>query len=132
MSPRRILLIEDELALAQLLERYLVRLGFEIDAESTAQGALARLTSPSSRYDLVVADMGLPDMPGEALLARILELQPQLPVLICSGSEFFVESLPAELQPRVAFLQKPFLPKELVQKIEQMLAHGTGGAPAHE
>ena len=131
MSPRRVLLIEDELALAQLLERYLLRLGFEVDAQSTAQAALARLASASGQYLLVVADMGLPDMPGEALLARIFELKPQLPILICSGSEFFLSSLPAELQRHVAFLQKPFPPKELAQKIEELLAHGTGGAPAH-
>jgi DNA-binding NtrC family response regulator len=121
---RRILLIEDEPPLAKLLERHLVRLGFEIDTEPTALGALAKLVSAPGRYDLVVADMGLPDMPGETLLAKILALEPPVPVLVCSGSEFFVSSLPAAAQQRVAFLQKPFAPKQLGQMIEQMLARG--------
>jgi DNA-binding response OmpR family regulator len=116
------LLIEDELPLLQLLVRHLARLGFEVDAHATGRAALAQVANATARYDLVVADMGLPDMPGEDLLARLFEARPQLPVLICSGSEFFIESLPEAWRLRVAFLQKPFAPRELGQKIEQMLA----------
>jgi len=118
---RRILIIEDEPQLVVLLDKHLKRLGYEVDAHSTAAAALGALDNPESRYDLVVADMGLPDMPGEALLARICALRPVLPVLVCSGSQFFVSSLPPDLQPQVRFLQKPFLPRELGQKIEEIL-----------
>jgi DNA-binding NtrC family response regulator len=117
----RILLIEDEAPLLQLLERHLVRLGFEVDARATAGAGLEALeTAPPDRYDLAVADMGLPDMPGEALLAKMFEIRPDLRVLICSGAEFFISTLPPAMQPRVAFLQKPFPPKELAQKIAEM------------
>ena len=113
--------MEDEPQLLLLLERHLKRLGFEVAAFSTGTAALAALENPAVPYDLAVADMGLPDMSGEKLLAKMVALQPALPVLICSGSEFFVSSLPPELQPRVRFLQKPFLPKELAQKLEEMI-----------
>jgi len=102
-----------------LLGNHLKRLGFEVDAHSTGLAALRALEQGT--HDLAVADMGLPDITGEALLAKIVTLRPALPILICSGSEFFVSSLPEDLQHRVRFLQKPFLPRELGQKIQEVL-----------
>lgn len=121
MAARKILIVEDEPQLLLLLEKHLKRLGFEVDAHSTGSAALAALEHPAVPYDLAVADMGLPDMTGETLLAKIVALQPALPILICSGSEFFVSSLPQDLQRRVRFLQKPFPPRELAQKIDEVL-----------
>jgi DNA-binding NtrC family response regulator len=126
------LLVDDEPQLLLLLEKHLKRLGFAVQSQSTALGALGVLQAAPGDFDLVVADHGLPDLPGDALLARIFEIRPDLPVLICSGSEFFVSSLPARFRPRVAFLQKPFLPKELVAVIEQLLARASHKPPAKE
>ena len=113
--------MEDEPQLQVLLEKHLERLGFDVDAHQTGEAALSALETPPGSYDLVIADMGLPDMRGEELLTKIFELRPTLPVLICSGSGFFVSSLPHGLQQRVGFLQKPFSPKELAPKIEDVL-----------
>jgi len=113
--------VEDEPQLSVLLEKHLKRLGFDVDAHQTGGAALAALETPAASYDLVIADMGLPDMRGEALLTKVFELHPALPVLICSGSEFFVSGLPEELQRRVGFLQKPFSPRELAPKIDEVL-----------
>ena len=122
MDTRRILLVEDEPQLLLLLEKHLKRMGFTVDPHATGSAALAAVENPDAAYDLVVADMGLPDMSGEALLTKIIKLRPTLPLLICSGSEFFISSLPEDLQRRLQFLQKPFLPKELAQKIELALS----------
>ena len=115
------MIVEDEPQLLLLLSNHLKRLGFEVDAHPTGSAALHALEQNPTSYDLAVADMGLPDMAGETLLVKIVALQPALPILICSGSEFFVSSLPEDLQRRVRFLQKPFLPRELAQKIEEVL-----------
>ena len=114
--------MDDEPQLLHLLEKHLRRLGFEVESQSTALSALSALEASPGRFELVVADLGLPDMPGDKLVARLFALQPTLQVLLCSGSEFFVSTLPAEWQPRVGFLQKPFGPKQLSEKIHQMLA----------
>jgi DNA-binding NtrC family response regulator len=119
---RTILLVEDEPQLLSLLAKHLRRLSFEVDPQATALGALGQLEAAPARYALVLTDWSLPDMPGEALLARIFEIRPDLPVLVCSGSEVFVASLPPAIQPHVAFLQKPFLPKELSAAIARVLA----------
>jgi DNA-binding response OmpR family regulator len=118
----RILLVEDELPLLRLLQRYLERLGFEVQTYSSSVEALTEFESAPGRYHLVIADLGMPEISGDKMLTRMLEIQPDLLILICSGSPFYVSSLPQPLEQRVGFLQKPFLPKMLSEEIEKLLA----------
>jgi two-component system, cell cycle sensor histidine kinase and response regulator CckA len=118
----RILLVEDELALLQLLERYLQRVGFDVQTYSSSFQALRKFEAAPGRYDLVIADLGLPEIPGDTMVTRMLEIQPDLLILICSGSFFNVLNLPKAMEHQVGFLQKPFLPKMMFQAIETLLA----------
>ena len=122
MARKKILLVEDELPLLQLVEKYLRRLGFDVETYSTSSDALRSFEAAPNNYDLVVADLGLPDISGDALLARMFETRPDLRVLICSGSPFFIEKLPAAIRRQVVFLQKPFVPKMLADAVERLLA----------
>jgi CheY-like chemotaxis protein len=122
MPRKKILLVEDEPPLLQLLEKYLGRLGFDVEAHSTSLEALRSFEAAPDRCDLIVADLGMPDMPGDTLLTRMLERRPDLRILICSGSPFFIEKLPAALQQQVVFLQKPFVPKMLAEAVQRLLA----------
>jgi DNA-binding NtrC family response regulator len=118
----KVLLVEDELALLQLLERYLRRLGFEVKTYSSSVEALGEFEAAPGRYDLVIADLGMPEISGDKMLTRMLEVQPDLLILICSGSPFYLSTLPKTLEQRVGFLQKPFLPKMLLEEIEKLMA----------
>lgn len=118
---KKILLVEDEAPLLRLLEKYLSRMGFEVESHTTSLEALNRFVSAPAEYDLVVADLGMPDIPGDALLTEMLQTRPDLKILICSGSPFFIEKLPAELQRQVLFLQKPFVPKMLTEAVEKLI-----------
>jgi DNA-binding NtrC family response regulator len=121
VPPVRILVVEDEVSLIQLLEKYLRRLGYEVDAYSASKDALARFKAAPQSYDLVIADLGMPDIPGDTLLTRMLEIRPDLRILICSGSPFYLSNLPEALEQQVAFLQKPFVPKMLAEAIARLL-----------
>lgn len=114
--------MEDELPLLQLLEKYLKRVGYEVQTYDTATQALRDFEEAPGRYDLVIADLGIPDMPGDQMLTRMLARQPQLLVLVCSGSPFYVSSLPTALAKQVGFLQKPFMPKMMLEAIDQLLS----------
>jgi DNA-binding NtrC family response regulator len=122
MPPKKILLVEDEAPLLRLLEKYLGRLGFEVEPYSTSLDALRSFEAAPASYHFVVADLGMPDLPGDSLLIRMLEKRPDLHILICSGSPFFIEKLPAQLQRQVVFLQKPFVPKMLAEAVQRLLA----------
>jgi len=122
VAATRILLVEDEPPLLQLIEKYLQRLGFEVETHLKSFEALRSFETAPDSFDLVIADLGMPDMPGDTLLTRMLQIRPQLRVLVCSGSPFFIENLPPSLQRQVAFLQKPFVPKMLAEAVQSLMS----------
>ncbi len=115
MSAIRLLLVDDEAALAELLKKYLERLGYEVDACTAPEDALARFDAEPERYALVMTDLTLPGMNGEQLLDRMRQRNPTLRAIIASGYPYQPQAS------RVTFLQKPFLPKVLADAIEQEL-----------
>ena len=118
----RILLVDDEPALLQLLEKYLKRIGHQVETHSKSTEALRSFESAPDRFDLVIADLQMPDLPGDSMLTRMLEIKPTLRILICSGTPVFVSKLPGALEKQVAFLQKPFLPKMMHEALDKLLA----------
>jgi len=117
----RILLVDDEAALTKLMQTYLGRLGYAVDSALNASEALAVFERNKTQYDLLVADLTLPDRPGQEMALDMLTQRPNLRVLLCSGYPFEVESLSLDVQPRFASLQKPFLPNMLAKAIEDLL-----------
>ena len=115
MQAACLLLVDDETALADLLKKYLERLGYQVDACVHPEAALALLNAHRERYQLLITDLTLPGMNGEELVERARERVPHLRAIISSGYPY---------QPRragVEFLQKPFLPKMLAETVERML-----------
>lgn len=120
-EPGRILLVDDELSLLVVLEQYLSRLGYKVSACRSGQQAWELFERQPSAYSLVMADIVMPEMSGQEMLVRMLELNPGICILICSGYPFDVSSLPATAHQQIGFLQKPFTPKMLAGAIEQLL-----------
>ncbi|MBS1825821.1 MAG: response regulator [Acidobacteria bacterium] len=117
----RILVVDDESALLKLLETYLARRGHEVTCCDRAQKGLDVLDADTGGFDLAVLDHWLPDMSGMDLLHGVLERKPQLPVLVSSGSFMDIDQMPIPPGHRVAFLQKPYLPKMLGTAVENLL-----------
>jgi DNA-binding NtrC family response regulator len=111
----RLLIVDDEATLLDLLRRYLERMGYEVETFADPAEALASFESGPRRFAMVVTDMTLPGMDGEELIERLRRLNPEIPALISSGFPH---------QPRqsgTSFLQKPFLPKMLLDEVEKVL-----------
>ena len=117
----RLLLVDDETALLDLMRRYLTRLGYQVDAYTNAHAALQRFESQAGDYALVVVDWSMPGMTGDELLDQILALNPKVRVLVCSGYQYNIGRFPKDVQPQIAFLLKPFLPKMLADAVENLM-----------
>lgn len=115
MNQECILLVDDEAALADLLKRYLERLGYLVDACGDAGTALALARGSPGRYALVIADLTLPDMNGAELVEKLRQSLPRFPALITSGYPY------QSSMDCMEFLQKPFPPKMLAEAIERVL-----------
>ena len=118
----RILLVDDEAAITRLMQTYLTKLGYHVDTSLDATGAFELVKPGSTPYDLLVADLTLPDLPGQQMALRMVAENQRLRVLLCSGYPFAVDSLDETLQPRFASLLKPFLPNMLAEALDELLS----------
>ena len=116
MGGARILVVDDEAPLLDLLKKYLERIGYQVETCSTPEGALDLFEADPARFSLVLTDLTLPGMDGEEMIARMRARAPKLRVIIASGYPYEPHGK------RTGYLQKPFLPKMLADQIQKMLA----------
>jgi DNA-binding response OmpR family regulator len=105
---RRVLLVEDEALVAILASDKLAQLGFEVVEAATARAALDHACDDSAQFEFAVVDFGLPDRPGEELIADLKALRPELPIIVASGyGESMLRGL-IKANGRFAYLNKPY------------------------
>ena len=80
---RRLLLVEDDRSLNQMLEWGLAELGYAVTAVFDRRSALS--ASASGKFDLALLDIGLPDGDGTALAEELSEADPDLRIVLCTG-----------------------------------------------
>jgi len=118
-APMRLLIVEDNAELGQLLVSGLKQSGYETDLIHTA--AEARLALSSMQYAAVVLDLGLPDADGLSLLKNVRQQKNPIPILVLtarSGVQDRVSGLRAGADD---YLVKPFVFDELIARLEALL-----------
>jgi DNA-binding response OmpR family regulator len=85
MPQPTVLLVEDDDLVLDAMTRMLVREGFLVLTAASGHDAISLLHSPLQPINVVVLDLNLPDVSGIDLCARIRELHPAMPVVVCTG-----------------------------------------------
>ncbi|HJQ97225.1 MAG TPA: PAS domain S-box protein [Candidatus Polarisedimenticolaceae bacterium] len=117
-----ILCVDDEPAIADLLEAQLVMLGYRVTAHTTPLDALSDFLTRPLEFDAVVTDLTMPGMTGADLVERILKARPDLPVVMATGyGRVMSEERAATLGIR-RLLLKPFSMTTLGEAVEEALA----------
>lgn len=117
----RVLLVEDEFLLCDMLTELLSEHGFEVYAAANAKDALRHLTC-GSPCDILLTDINLAgSIDGAALAHLVRELRPNLPVVYASGRYRSLEELDAVQG--AMFVAKPFNPDKLCEIIGEMTKH---------
>lgn len=120
-----ILLVEDDAALALALQKALRHEGFSVNHVSLGRDAIAAVTV--ALPDLVVLDLGLPDMDGLQILERLRARHAGLPVLILTARDGLVDKVTALDNGADDYLSKPFEMDELLARL-RVLARRLGTA----
>jgi two-component system, OmpR family, response regulator len=123
----RILITEDDEALAEALRFALTRAGYAVDHVST--GTAADEALKADIFGLLVLDLGIPKLDGFEVLKRLRKRNPTLPVLILSGRENPEEKVLGLDLGADDYLVKPFSVNELLARVRALLRRG-GGASA--
>jgi two-component system, cell cycle sensor histidine kinase and response regulator CckA len=115
-----ILLVEDEDAVRRLCCHVLRASGYQVLEACNGEEALELVARRAGKLDLLVTDLVMPRMGGRSLAAKLMASMPELRVLLLSG---YTQDLPQahELSRGVGFLQKPFSPSALTNKVRALL-----------
>ncbi len=117
--PEKILVVEDDSDLLGVLVDLLKDEGYIVEDARTGSEALRKIeTSPQ---DLILLDLGLPDISGESVLQTIRKLYPQLPVVILTAKSKAQEIAQGLNLGADDYLAKPFAAEELIARIKARL-----------
>jgi CheY-like chemotaxis protein len=117
----RILVVEDEDAVRQLVSRVLQRRGYTVLTASTPAEAVEISQRETQAIDLLISDVVLPQMSGRVLSEQIVANQPGIKVLYMSGYTDNAIVHHGVLDAGTPFLQKPFTPDALARKVREVL-----------
>ena len=117
----RVLLVEDEFLLCDMISEVLAEHGFEVHAVANAKDALRHLTC-GSPCDILLTDINLAGSIDGTALARLARaLRPTLPVVYASGSYQRLEEVDAVAG--AVFVPKPYNPEKLCEMLSEITAH---------
>ncbi|BBL35515.1 transcriptional regulatory protein QseB [Nitrosomonas stercoris] len=115
----RILVVEDDSLVASGIKQGLINAGYTTDVASTAKHAEIHLREEN--FDLVIIDIGLPDMDGLTLVQRLRNQQMRLPVLILTARGSMEDTVAGLNIGADDYMAKPFRLPELIARIRALI-----------
>src|SRR5438874_9326714 len=122
---RKVLVVDDEPKIVQLARDYLEHAGFAVIVAHDGKAALA--SARGQRPDLVVLDLGLPELDGLDV-ARTLRAESNVPIVMLTGRSEESDKLVGLELGADDYVTKPFSPKELVARVRAVLRRAEGAA----
>jgi DNA-binding NtrC family response regulator len=116
-----VLVVDDEVVLCQSVEKILKRRGHSVATVTSVADALKNLDA-GNKYNLIIADLMMPQAGGLELLSAVQGSWPDLPVLIITGFSSIASAVESTKLGAAGYLPKPFTPEELEKAIEGILS----------
>jgi len=116
----KILVVDDEELIIQLLSDYLTDLGYQVDVAYSSEEVLDKMNN-SFDFDLVLSDINLPGKSGIELLRIIRELKTDIPVVLLTGLKTLDNAISAVKNGAADYITKPFELKSVRQVVERIL-----------
>jgi len=117
----RILFIDDEQPLIEIGRQMLVRLGYEVVSTSSSIDGLNQFLADPGRFDLVISDMTMPNITGDVLAKKIMEIDPRVPIILCTGFSERISEAQARSLGISALLMKPLGMRSLAKTVRSAL-----------
>jgi CheY-like chemotaxis protein len=120
-SRKTIMLVDDENAIRQIYEEFLTGYGYEIQLFENGATALNAFEANPKGVDLVITDMTMPELTGDKLSKKILQIRPDMPIILwCGFSEDISENTAIGMGIK-KYIQKPVSPRDLLQNVRRIL-----------
>ena len=115
----KILIVEDEVAIAELEKDYLELSGFEVEVENS--GDVGLLRALREEFDLIILDLMLPGVDGFEICRKIRETK-NTPIIIVSAKKDDIDKIRGLGMGADDYMTKPFSPSEMVARVKAHLA----------
>jgi len=124
----RILLVDDEEQIVAMEKQLLEKLGYQVTACASSSEAWTVFAARPDQFDLMITDMTMPHMAGDRLSEKILNIRPNLPVILCTGYNDMIDADKALALGIRKFVMKPVEKNELSRAIRSALELGPTGS----
>lgn len=116
-----LLIVDDNTQVLSMQTQLLERLGYTVCAKYNCREVVDAVRAHRHAYDAVITDMTMPDMTGDVLAGKIKDIEPDLPVILCTGYSEKISDTKANDIGIDAFLMKPVANSALANKLRQVL-----------
>ena len=117
----RILFVDDEPALVNIGKQMLESLGYTVTTRTSSLEASELFKAKPDRFDLVITDMAMPNMPGDILSTELMKVRPDIPVILCTGYSSKISDETALQIGIKAFIYKPIARHDLAKSVRRVL-----------
>lgn len=119
----RVFFIDDEEILAEMGKTMLERLGYHVTVRHSSIEALTIFRNNPNEFDIVITDQTMPDITGSDLAKQMLQIRPEIPIILCTGYSNLIDEDTAKGLGIKAFALKP-LTKEIIAKLIRKVLDG--------
>lgn len=121
-----ILVVDDESSIVSVQKVTLENLGYQVTVATDSSEAWMMFQQAAGDFDLLITDQTMPHMTGVELAAKILSLQPDFPVILCSGYSALISEQDALAIGIRRFMAKPVFGKDLGRAVQEVLSPPAG------
>ncbi len=121
LGTETILFVDDEQLLCEMGQTMLSRLGYKVIAENSSLHALDVFSRQPDKFDLLITDQSMPDMNGVDLARKIMQIKPELPIIITTGYSATLNEVKAKEMGIKGFLLKPLSKQKIARLIRKVL-----------
>ena len=124
----RILLVDDEEVLVDMVSAMLTEIGYEVTSKTSSRDALELFRLDPQRFDLVITDFTMPEMTGAELARELIAIRPEISVILCSGLSLTLDDGQIKEWGVRTLIRKPILKKDLARAVRGVLDQESKGA----
>jgi CheY-like chemotaxis protein len=121
-TKKRVLIVDDELFILEIMDIMLTRMGYCVDSTASSENALAMLDKAAEPYDLILADLTMPEMTGPQLAMHVRRRYPGIPMILITGLDVDGPDQPDQTTLFDAVLTKPVSFANLETAVRRILA----------
>jgi len=117
----RILFVDDEEDLLDMVHQMLERLGYSVVAKTNSLEALEAFKAQPDQFALVITDQTMPHMTGADLAKELMRIRPDIPIILCTGFSEVISAEEAKALGIREFVMKPFATREIAEITRRVL-----------